>query len=387
MPQHARSERSGGSSAPHARAAAVDVRLAIDGTPLLGVRTGVGAVVAGLVDELATRPDVDIVAYAVTGRSGLVPAVPVGVRTGKRRIPARVVRRLWEHTDAPRVEYWTGPVDVVHATNYVAPPSRAPVVVSVYDLTFVHFPEMCTADTLRYPRLLRRALARGTHVHVTSEFVKTEVVAEFGVEPERVACVYPGLGDTGGGDAPRGRRLAGSDCYVLALGTIEPRKNLPRLVRAFDDVAASHPDLTLVVAGPPGWGSEAFEAALDASRASSRIRRLGYVSDRDRRDLLAGARAFAYPSVYEGFGFPPLEAMTAGVPVVAGAAGSLPEVLGDAAILVDPYDVDAIAGALMSVSADETRRAELVARGTERVHRYTWPRAGDGMLALYRSLL
>jgi glycosyltransferase involved in cell wall biosynthesis len=367
--------------------AAADVRIGIDGTPLLGVRTGVGAVVAGLVDELATRPDVEIVAYAVTGRSGLVPPVPAGVQTGKRRLPARVVRWLWERTDTPRVEYWTGPVDVVHATNYVAPPSRVPVVVSVYDLTFVHFPEMCTPDTLRYPRLLRRALARGAHVHVTSEFVRQEIVAELGVEPARVACVYPGLPSTAGGDAQRGRRLAGSDGYVLALGTIEPRKNLPRLVRAFDGVAASHPDLALVVAGPPGWGSEALEAALDTSRASSRIRRLGYVSDDDRRDLLAGARAFAYPSVYEGFGFPPLEAMAAGVPVLAGIAGSLPEVLGDAAVLVDPYDVDAIAGALVSVSVDETRRAELVARGTERVRRYTWPRTADEMLGLYRSLL
>ncbi len=363
------------------------MRVALDGTPLLGARTGVARVVDGLVHGLCRRDGVDVVCYAVSGRRALDGVLPDGVTAARSRLPARLVRELWMRSDVPRIEHWTGPVDVVHATNYVAPPARVPTLVSVYDLTFVHFPEMCTPDTLRYPRLLRRALARGAHVHVTSEFVRDEVVEHLHADEQRVSCVYPGLAPVAGGDGGRGRELAGSARYVLALGTVEPRKNLPRLVRAFDAVAAAHDDVVLVVAGPDGWGSDAFRAAVDASKAHTRIRRLGYVSDDDRRDLLAGATVFAYPSVYEGFGFPPLEAMAAGSAVVAGAAGSLPEVLGDAALLVDPQDVDAIAGALDALLRDHGGRGTLVERGHARADRYTWRRAVDEMVALYGSLL
>jgi glycosyltransferase involved in cell wall biosynthesis len=363
------------------------VRLGLDGTPLLGTRTGVAQVVEGLLRGLVTADDVDVVAYALTGRLGIEDALPAGVRAGSSRLPARLVRELWDRVDRPRVEHWTGPVDVVHATNYVAPPSRSPVVVSVYDLTFVRFPEMCTADTLRYPNLIRRALHRGAFVHVTSDFVGAEVADEFGLDPARIRRVYPGLATVSGGDPARGRALAGADEYVLSLGTVEPRKNLPALVRAFDVLASERARTALVVAGPDGWGIEAFDTATREARARDRITRLGFVPDDDRRDLLAGATVFAYPSVYEGFGFPPLEAMAAGVPVVAGAAGSLPEVLGGAALLVEPSDVDALAGALARAIADPAWRERAVVDGRDRAARYDWPVALQGMLALYRSLL
>jgi glycosyltransferase involved in cell wall biosynthesis len=363
------------------------VRLALDGTPLLGTRTGVAQVVDGLLEGLAARGDVDVVAYAVSGRRRLDGGLPRGVTTGSSRMPARLVRELWDRVDRPRIEHWTGPVDVVHATNYVAPPARVPVVVSIYDLTFVRFPELCTPDTLRYPRLVRRAMERGVQVHVTSDFVGREVADAFGLDPTRIRRVYPGIAPVAGGDAARGRTLAQADEYLLALGTVEPRKNLPALVRAFDSFAAERDGTKLVVAGPDGWGVEAYTTAAREARARDRIVRLGFVTDDDRRHLLAGASAFAYPSVYEGFGFPPLEAMAAGVPVVAGTAGSLPEVLGDAAALVDPADVDALAAALLQAIADPDWRERAVRRGKERAGRFTWPVAVDEMVKLYRSLL
>ncbi|MGH8982932.1 MAG: glycosyltransferase family 4 protein [Acidimicrobiia bacterium] len=363
------------------------LRVAVDGTALLGRRTGVGHMVAGMVEALAARPDVDIRTFAVTwrGRRDLARLVPPG--TGATaRVPARLARALWTRFDAPRAEHWTGPVDVVHAPNFVAPPARAPVVVTIHDLTFVRFPEMCTADTLRYPHLIRRALARGATVHAVSDFVAGEVRAEFDLVPERVVRVYAGVRPTAGGDAQAGHRLASAPRYVLALGTIEPRKNLPRLVRAFDAVAADERDLRLVVAGPDGWDGDAFAAACGSARHRDRIRRIGYLPEAQRRDLVAGASVFAYPSLYEGFGHPPLEAMAAGVPVVGGRAGALPEVLGDAAILVDPLDEDDIGAGLATVLGDDARRAELVARGRERVTRYQWPEAADDFAGLYRRL-
>jgi alpha-1,3-rhamnosyl/mannosyltransferase len=173
---------------------------------------------------------------------------------------------------------------------------------------------------------------------------------------------------------------------VLALGTVEPRKNLPALVRAFTAVAASDPEVRLVVAGPDGWDQARFDAAVDASPNRDRIVRLGYVTNAQRRDLLAGATVFAYPTLYEGFGLPPLEAMAAGVPVLAARAGSLPEVLGDAAQLVDPHDDDELAGGLSRLLAEPDARAALVARGHAQVARYTWPATAERFAQLYRAV-
>ncbi len=367
------------------------MRIAIDGTSLLGTRTGVGHVTAGLVEALDERDDhdLDLTVFAVTwrGRSDLAGALPAGVEPATSRIPARLARALWKRAAWPRAEAWTGPVDVVHATNFVAPPAHAPVIVTIHDLTFARYPEMCTADVLTYPTLVRRALDRGATVHVVSDFVGREVREHFGLGDERVTRVYAGVRPMSGGDGSAGRALAKADRYVLALGTIEPRKNLPALVRAFDRTAGDHTDLSLVVAGADGWGRDAFTAACDAARHGDRIQRLGYVGERDRRDLLAGATVFAYPSHYEGFGHPPLEAMAARIPVVASDAGALPETLGDAALLVDPSDDDALAEQLDRVLRDAELRDSLITRGTERVGRFSWPRAAADFVDLYRRQL
>jgi len=366
---------------------APSLRLAVDGTPLLGQATGVGEVAYGLLDTLAGRDDVDLVAYALTfrGRHYLAERIPAGVRPATRPIPARLVRALWLHSDVPRVETWTGPVDVVHAT-FIGPPARSPVVVTIHDLTFVRFPELCTPDTLQYGRLVRRALDRGAIVHATSEFVAGEVREHFRIDDSRIAQIPLGVRPSSGGDARRGHALAGAARYVVALGTVEPRKNLPMLVRAFDEVAARDPELRLVVAGADGWGAEEFRAAWEAARHADRVVRRGYVSDAERRDLLAGARVLAYPSIYEGFGLSPLEAMGAGVPVVAARAGALPETLGDAAVLVEPAGVDALADALDRVVHDDELRHDLVAKGCRRVERYAWPQITPRFVELYKSL-
>ena len=316
--------------------------------------------------------------------------MPAGVRTATRPIPARVVRGLWDRgVPRPRVEDWTGAVDVVHATNFVAPPARAPVVVTVHDVTFIRYPELCTPDALRYPRLLERAIARGAVVHTPSEFIANEVREFFTIDADHVVPIHSGVPDVVRGDPAAGARAAGGSRYVLALGTIEPRKNLPTLVEAFDRVAHHDDDLRLVLAGPPGWDADRVAAAISTARAGDRIVRLGFVADQLRGDLLAGATVFAYPSLYEGFGFPPLEAMRAGVPVVASTAGSLPEILGDAARLVEPTDVDALAAAIedyASPQPDHPARADAITRGFERVSRYRWEHTAERLVALYRSL-
>ena len=367
------------------------LRVAVDATPLLGTRTGVARFTAAVLAGLATRPDLDLVGYAITwrGRRELAAVLPPSVRPAARPFPAQLTRRLWLRTNMPRIEHWTGRADVVHGTAFIPPPARAPVVVTVHDLTFARYPEMCDVPTLQFDRLLRRALDRGATIHAVSDFVATEARDHFGLDDDRVVRVYEGLVESGAGDPARGRTLAGTDRYVLALSTVEPRKNLPGLVRAFDLAAARDADLRLVLAGPDGWGTavDALDRALAGAVHGDRIRRLGFVPEQDRTDLLAGARVFAYPSIYEGFGHPPLEAMTAGVPVVAADAGALPEVLGDAAVLVDPTDTVALADALVETATDEDQRASLQTRGHERVHRYDWDDTVTGLVDLYRRVI
>jgi glycosyltransferase involved in cell wall biosynthesis len=171
---------------------------------------------------------------------------------------------------------------------------------------------------------------------------------------------------------------------VLAVGTIEPRKDLPTLVAAFDALAAADPALRLVLAGPDGWGTADLDAALAGAHHRDRVARLGFVSDADRGDLVAGAAVVAVPSIYEGFGLVAAEALRAGRPVVASAAGSHPEVVGDAGLLVPARDVDALGAALRRVLEDPELAADLGLRGPEQVAGLTWARTAAGLVDLYQ---
>jgi glycosyltransferase involved in cell wall biosynthesis len=173
--------------------------------------------------------------------------------------------------------------------------------------------------------------------------------------------------------------------FILAVGTVEPRKDYPTLVRAFDAIAADRPDLHLVIVGANGWGAPALVEALTRAHHRDRVHRLGWLANPDRDALLRGAAVLAYPSLYEGFGLPPLEAMSVGVPVVATAAGALPEILGDGADLVPVGDVDALAAALARTVDDEDLRVDLVTRGRARAAAFTWRACGDGLAHLYRD--
>ena len=366
------------------------LRVALDATPLLGTPTGVGVFTAELLGALALDPSLDLSAFAVSWRTrhDLADRVPLGVGTTQRAMPARPLHQAWSVTDHPRIERFLSGLDVVHGTNFTVPPSRrAGRVVTVHDLTCVRFPEMCQPATLRYPKMIERALADGAVVHTPSHFVAEEVREHFSAPRDQVVAIHSGVPSL----PPPDRAAVPSNVdltrpYVLSMGTAEPRKDLPGLVAAFSAVADELPDLQLVLVGPEGWGSDALGQEIARSTARSRIVTTGFVSDPALAALLERASALAYPSVYEGFGFPPLQAMAAGVPVVTTSAGALRETCGGAALLVDPGDRDGLSAALVAAVGDEARRAILTTAGRARSADFTWSSTASAMAALYRRV-
>ncbi|HTL86977.1 MAG TPA: glycosyltransferase family 1 protein [Acidimicrobiia bacterium] len=367
--------------------------VAIDVTPLLGARSGIGVAVAEIVAAFrALDAGPHLVPYTLSARARLHRAdAPVDTRFVP--VPARVLLRAWTRSELVSIDRWIKPAQVVHATNYLTPPSKLPTLVSVYDCSFVRYPELCTPEVRAFEPIVRRAIARGATVHTGSTFVAGEIEEIFGPglaargQLVVIPLGVPALGEASDLPPDLATQLEGQR-FVLAIGTLEPRKNYAHLIAAFGRLAERVPDLLLVIAGHDGPDRPGVDRAIARLSPAHRDRVIitGSVSDATRRALLDRAAALAYPSIYEGFGFPVLEAMSVGVAVVAARAGSIPEVAGDAALLVEPTDEAALADALERVVDDDATRAELVARGRDRIRAFSWDETARALAACYRKL-
>ena len=360
------------------------LRIALDVGPLHGHRTGIGEAVAGLTEVLERRRDVEVVRYLVSRRAAPSP--------GERKLPlpGLVASHLWSRSDRPRADRWLRDIDVVHGTNYVVPPTSHPAVVSVYDCWFLRHPSSATPAVRRAGKRLRRAVERGAWVHTSSD-ATAEQVREL-LATDRVTTVHlgpPSSPTDATDDRSTPRPIDGVPLdvpYVLAIGTEERRKDLSLLVRAFDDLGRSEPELRLILAGAPGDDSEAISAAMTdlGTELASRIHRLGPVDPSTKQRLLSGARVVAYPSLDEGFGFPILEAQRHGVPVVATDVGSVAEVAGDGVVLVEGRDAGDFARALSEAISSEELRRRVTEAGRCNLARFSWDRTIDGLVDLYR---
>jgi glycosyltransferase involved in cell wall biosynthesis len=358
------------------------LRVAIDVGPTHARRTGVGNAVAWTLEALEARDEIEPLKYLTSARAR--------VRDDERRIPmpASVALRAWAHRSPP-MDRWLGTPDVVHGTNYVVPPTRAPRLVSVYDCWFLDHPEDATADVARSGEVLRRAVADGAHV-VTSSDATTRRVREL-LDTDLVRTVLlgpPSVDLEPVTDVPVGLPELSDQPFVLALGTMERRKNLPTLVDAFGRVARETAGVRLVIAGAAGNDVAAVDRAIGRLRddIAGRIVRTGVVDDASKRWLLQHARALAYPSLDEGFGFPILEAQQMGTPVVASTAGSIPQVAGGAALLSPARDAEALAANLFWVISNDDMHANLVRRGHRNVRRFSWATTAGQLSAIYRDL-
>ena len=349
---------------------------------------GIGTYVRELAPRLAMEPGVEVVPFRSSWPSDRRVAwtVPThGVTTGRHTIRYP----LWDLLGWPPLPAALASCDLVHATNPSAVPPARPaqrLVVTVHDLAFEHFPEAFPGRwRWLYRAGVRAAAHRADAILVPSTATATDLAARSDVDPSRVV-VTPLAPSTHVGTidpAETLEQLGVRRPYALFVGTLEPRKNVARLIRAFRRVAPDLPH-TLVLAGPPGWKVTGIVAEM--ADPAGRIAHTGVVSPEQLDALYRAADAFCYPSMYEGFGLPVLEAMQRGTPVVASTTPALAEVAGDAALLVDPTDVQGLAAAISDVLADDALRADLVARGRRRVEGYSWSTAAAQLMGVYRSL-
>jgi glycosyltransferase involved in cell wall biosynthesis len=359
------------------------LKLAVDATALLVPRTGVGTFAAELLKELGKRPDFEVSAFVLAGvgRHWLPGDIGGSVVELSGRVHGGLVRRLWRRLPVPNVEWLAGRFDVVHGPNYIVPPSKqAASVVSVHDVGFEHDPPMAIPGAMGHRQSVRNAIRRGAWVQTGSEYVAAEIRDIYAVSPDRVVAVPYGVRLP-----PPGPHPAPGAPYLLALGSTDRRKDLTTLVAAFDEVASKHVDLRLILAGPDGDAAEQLKQAISGSPHRHRIRQLGWVDDAARSSLLYGAAVVVYPSLYEGFGFVPLEAMLAGAPVVTTRVASIPEVAGDAALYVAPGDSEAMAEAIERALTDTSLAVDLVIRGRARAADFTWARTAAGMADLFQD--
>jgi glycosyltransferase involved in cell wall biosynthesis len=359
------------------------IRVAVDATPLLGARTGIGQYVAHLLRQLALDPTAQVraAAFSLRGRSGLRD-LPAGVSIVHRPLPARLLHQAWRRRDWPSAESVVGRVDVMHGTNFtLPPPRRAAGIVTVHDLAYVRYPDLVSAASLEYRELVPRALTRAAAVLTPTQAVATELVDTYSISPDRIRVTPMGVDDawfSATATQPPGL----PEQYLLAVGTQEPRKGLDVLLSAYRLLVDEIDAPPLLIAGGTGWGP-----ALDTARLTrDQVITLGYVDRPRLRGLVAGASLLAFPSLYEGFGLPPLEAMASGTPVVATDIAAIREVVGSHARLVPPHDVPALAAALQDILTRPPSASQRAA-ARDRAASFTWRRCCEATVAAYLGVL
>jgi len=374
------------------------MRVCLDISSALAQGAGVGRTTRELAAALHALPDGPDLVLLHNRAAGLslermppalhpLPRLEVPLGNKAWRLALLAARRPLRAWGLDQLHY-----DVFHGLDSIAPPLTQPIVLTLYDLTTLLFPQHHTLLNRLYSRLaLPLMVRRASAVIAISESTARDAIRLLGVPAERLHVVWIGVDHTR--FTPRDPAVARQRVrealnieppYILSVGTLEPRKNLSTLLAAYATLERSAP--RLVLAGARGWHAQALAAQVQAPALRDRVVLPGYVPDDLLPDMYAGAECFVYPSLYEGFGLPPLEALACGTPVITSTTSSLPEVVGDAALLVEPTRPDELAAALRRILEDEHLRDDLRRRGPLRAARFSWERCARETMHVYRRV-
>ncbi|MBN1430199.1 MAG: glycosyltransferase family 4 protein [Anaerolineae bacterium] len=372
------------------------LQIGIDYTAAIHQTAGIGRYVRELVAAMAVSPsrseNVVLHLFVAGAHRAHCPPPPDNCVYSASPISERNHVRLWHRLRLPiPVELWTGCIDLFHAADFALPPtlSGTRAIVTVYDLSFEHYPQDTMPGMLHHlRRVVPRSARRADRVIAISEATRRDLIALYGVHPDKIAVVQPGVSPHFNSRATEGDIRAKYHLpdapLILTVGTMQPRKNHLRLVQAFAQIETK---ARLVIAGGQGWAYDVVQQEVTRLGMAERVIFAGFVDDNDLPDLYRAATVFVYPALYEGFGIPVLEAMACGTPVITSNVSSLPEAAGEAAILVDPLNVEELSMTLDRLLSNEMMRNTLRGKGIARAGKFTWARAAEQTWDVYRALL
>jgi alpha-1,3-rhamnosyl/mannosyltransferase len=376
------------------------LRIGINGSALLSPLTGIGQYTKNLAEALVASGEVDLWLFYLIAWSKEIRTEPLRNITKLKEFIKKVVPHPYLLSRALQQYKFTHgargrELQLYHEPNFLSHHFPGPTVITAHDLSWIRFPETHPAERVEIMnRLFPKSVARADHVITDAAFTREEIIEQFGISPDRITSIplaARGIFRPRSEDECR-QFLARLDLtyrsFVLCVGTLEPRKNLEFMIHTYASMPQPFRERRpLVLVGMRGWLTSSLESVMQPLVSSGQVRPLGFLSDEDLAILYASAGVLVYPSLYEGFGLPPLEAMSSGTPVIVSDRSTLPEVVGDAGILVDPSDDAGVKEALLHLAEDpeywEDRRVAALAQAS----RFSWARCAKETMAIYRKVL
>ena len=376
------------------------MHIGIDYTPAYEQGGGIGRLTRDLVTALAKIDNKTQYRLFVAGakQSDLPNQIAPNFKWKPTSISPKWLARIWHRTKLPLpIEVLMGQIDLFHATDFTLPPTlpSTRTIVTVHDLSFVRVSDTASPKLKNYlDKLVPRSISNATHIIADSQATKNDLIDLYDTPSDKITVLLSGIDSRYHvinnyelSMTIRNNYNIPNVPYIFSIGTIQPRKNYSRLIQALKILRDSGYDLHLVIAGGKGWLEDEMYKTLDKTQLHQFVHLIGFADDEDVVKLYNAAECIAFPSLYEGFGFPVLEGMACGTPVLTSNVSSLPEVAGDAAIMVDPYDVEAIAEGLKRIVDNSNLRETLIARGLQQASKFTWENSAKNLLKIYQNVL
>lgn len=373
--------------------------IGIDYTPAYEQGAGIGRLVRQLINALAQIDRLNEYRLFVAGAPPQQLPTPLAhnFQWCPTSIPPEWLARLWHRLRLPvPIELFTGALDIYHATDFVLPPTHkhTKTIVTVHDLSFVRVPETATPSLKAYlDVVVPRSVRRADHIIADSYATKADLMEIYQLKDEKISVLYSGIEphftpirDEQKLNTVRQKYGIQTGPYLFSVGTVQPRKNYERIVHALNILKNRGYTINWIIAGGKGWLEAPFYQAIQDNNLNEWVNLIGYADDADLPTLYSGAIITLYPSLYEGFGFPILESMACETPVITSNISSLPEVAGNAAILVNPYDTEALAEAIIDLLEDDSYRSALIMKGREQVKKFSWLSSAHQLMQIYATI-